>query len=82
MTTMDALENQLLAYWQNRETQKTWNQWKNWLKHAGLSLASTPKQRIASGEKINYQMFLSLSEEDWRHSPEWMKKLTDPGLST
>ena len=78
MTPTEALEKQLLAYWQKSETQKTWNQWKKWLDQVGLPLSATPKQKIAASEKINYQMFLNLCEEELYHSPEWLKKLTDP----
>ncbi len=78
MTPIEALEKQLLEYWQKSETQKTWNQWKKWLDQVGAPLSATPKQKIAASEKINYQMFLNLCEEDLYHFPEWLKKLTDP----
>ncbi|MBF0286551.1 MAG: hypothetical protein HQM14_01920 [SAR324 cluster bacterium] len=79
MKAVDILEDQLSKHWQHLETKKKWDQWKKWLHHIGLSVSLTPKTGIIPDEEINFQIFLSLCEDDLQNHPEWIKKLTTPG---
>ncbi len=78
MSLADALEQQLLKYWQSLETRKTWSQWMQWLTTQGISLPSSSPPPTDANQPITFQVFLRSCEAEVLQHPEWAEILASP----
>ncbi|MGK5093369.1 hypothetical protein WDW89_15335 [Deltaproteobacteria bacterium TL4] len=78
MTLIETFEQQLIRYWSQLESRKTWKEWIQWLRNAGYPHDVPGLKKGSVDEQVNYQTFLREGEPFLRASPEWFKQLSSP----